>query len=190
MPQRVVFSWVYELPFGKGKPMLANGVMSKVFGGFQVAGSYTYSAGRPFTALDSANSSSIDIGEEVALPNATGTAPVMPQTVTCWFYVSTNSGCKGITGTNAFSLPAPGVFGNAGRNTLRGPGLNDLDVSVSRNFSFTERVKLQFRAEAFNLTNTVAFGLPNANVSGGTPGVITSLAADPRIMQFALRLGF
>ncbi len=190
VPQHVVFSWVYELPFGKGKPMLANGVMSKVFGGFQVAGSYTYSAGRPFTALDSANSSSIDIGEEVALPNATGTAPVMPQTVTCWFYVSTNSGCKGITGTNAFSLPAPGVFGNAGRNTLRGPGLTDLDVSVSRNFSFTERVKLQFRAEAFNLTNTVAFGLPNANVSGGTPGVITSLAADPRIMQFALRLGF
>src|SRR5579871_201859 len=190
VPQHVVFSWVYELPFGKGKPMLANGVASKIFGGFQVAGSYTYSAGRPFTALDSANSSSIDIGEEVALPNATGTAPVMPQSVTCWFYVSTNSGCSGITGTNTFSLPAAGVFGNAGRNTLRGPGLNDLDVSVSRNFSFTERVKLQFRAEAFNLTNTVAFGLPNANVSGGTPGVITSLAADPRIMQFALRLGF
>ena len=51
-------------------------------------------------------------------------------------------------------------------------------------------MKLQFRAEAFNLTNTVAFGLPNANVSGGSPGVITSLAADPRIMQFALRFSF
>jgi hypothetical protein len=51
-------------------------------------------------------------------------------------------------------------------------------------------MKLQFRAEAFNLTNTVAFGLPNSNVSGGSPGVITSLAADPRIMQFALRFSF
>jgi len=189
VPQRVVFSWVYELPFGKGKPYLTSGVASKIFGGFQVAGSYTYSAGRPFTAFDSANSSSIDIGEEQALPNVIG-KPVMPETVTCWFYVSTNSGCKGITGTNAFSLPAPGVFGNSGRNTLRGPGLQDLDVSVSRNIAITERMKLQFRAEAFNLTNTVAFGLPNANVSGGSPGVITSLAADPRIMQFALRFSF
>jgi hypothetical protein len=65
-----------------------------------------------------------------------------------------------------------------------------VDFSLSRNFLITERMKLQFRAEAFNLSNTVAFGLPNANVSGGSPGVITSLAADPRIMQFALRLSF
>jgi len=189
VPQRVVFSWVYELPFGKGKQFLTGGVMSKIFGGFQVAGSYSYAAGRPFTAFDNANNSSIDIGEEQALPNVIGT-PVMPEKVTCWFYVSTNPGCKGITGTNAFSLPAPGVFGNSGRNTLRGPGLEDLDVSIARNFAILERLKLQFRAEAFNLTNTVAFGLPNANVSGGSPGVITSLAADPRIMQFAARLSF
>jgi hypothetical protein len=103
---------------------------------------------------------------------------------------STNPGCKGITGTNAFTLPAPGVFGNSGRNTLRGPGIQDLDVSLSRTITFAERYKLQFRAESFNLTNTVAFGLPNSNVSGGSPGVITSLAGDPRIMQFAGRFSF
>jgi hypothetical protein len=189
VPQHVVFSWVYELPFGRGKQFLRDGVAAKLLGGFQVAGSYTYSAGRPFTAFDSANSSSIDIGEETALPNAIG-APVMPQTVTCWVYVSSNPGCKGISGTNAFSLPAPGFFGNSGRNTLQGPNLMDLDVSVSRTIAIKERMRLQFRAEAFNLTNTVAFGLPNSNVSGGSAGVITSLAADPRIMQFALRLSF
>ena len=189
VPQRVVFSWVYELPFGKGKPLAANGALAKIVGGFQFAGSYSYAAGRPFTAFDSANNSSIDIGEEQALPNVIGT-PVMPETVTCWFYASNNPGCKGINGTNAFSLPAPGVFGNSARNSLRGPGLEDLDVSLSRTFSINERFRLQFRAEAFNLTNTVAFGLPNANVSGGSPGVITSLAADPRIMQFALRASF
>ena len=88
------------------------------------------------------------------------------------------------------ALPDAADYGDVGRNTLRGPGLQDLDISVSRNIALTERIKLQFRAEAFNLTNTVAFGLPNANVSGGSPGVITSLAADPRIMQFALRLSF
>ena len=189
VPQRVVISWVYELPFGKGKPWASSGVVSKIVGGFQAAGAYTYSAARPFTAFASSNNSSIDIGEEQALPNVIGT-PVMDDNVNCWFYTTANSKCKGFAGTNAFSIPSPGVFGNSGRNSLRGPALQYLDLSVSRNFLFTERMKLQFRAEAFNLTNTVAFGLPNSNVSGGSPGVITSLAADPRIMQFALRFSF
>ena len=73
VPQRVVFSWVYEMPFRKGKPFLTSGALSKIFGGFQAAGSYSYAAGRPFTAFDSANNSSIDIGEEQALPNVIGT---------------------------------------------------------------------------------------------------------------------
>jgi len=189
VPQRVVFSWVYELPFGKGKQFASSGVLSKIVGGFQAAGAYTYSAGRPFTAFASSNNSSIDIGEEQALPNVIGT-PTMVDNVNCWYYSSNNPKCSAFSGNNAFSIPAPGVFGNAGRNILRGPALQYLDASISRNFPITERMKLQFRAEAFNLTNTVAFGLPNSNVSGGSPGVITSLAADPRIMQFALRLAF
>lgn len=190
VPQRVVFSWVYELPFGKGKPWLSDGTPARIFGGFQIAGAYTYDAGRPFTAFASANNVYIDpYGEEQALPNVIGT-PVMIDNVNCWFYTTNNPGCKGFSGTNAFSIPAPYFFGNSGRNTLRGPNLIYLDASLSRNFTITERFKLQFRAEAFNLSNTVAFGLPNANVSGGSPGVITSLAADPRIMQFALRLSF
>ena len=190
VPQRVVFSWVYELPLGRGKPWLASGVASKIFGGFQVAGAYTYSAGRPFTHFASANNVYIDpYSEEQALPNVIG-KPVMIDNVSCWFYTTNNPGCKGFSGSNAFSIPAPYFFGNAGRNSLRGPNLVYLDASVSRTLTITERIRLQFRAEAFNLSNTVAFGLPNANVSGGSPGVITSLAADPRIMQFAGRLSF
>ena len=84
-----------------------------------------------------------------------GTPPSCPRPSLAGSTFPPTPGCKGITGTNAFSLPAPGVFGNSGRNTLRGPGLKDLDVSLSRNFTFAERFKLQFRAEAFNLTNTV-----------------------------------
>ena len=189
VPQRVVFSWVYELPFGKGKQFASSGALSKIVGGFQAAGAYTYATGRPFTAFASSNNSSIDIGEEQALPNVIGT-PTMVDNVNCWYYSTNNPKCKAFSGSNAFSIPVPGVFGNAGRNILRGPALQYLDASISRNFFITERMKLQFRAEAFNLTNTVAFGLPNSNVSGGSPGVITSLAADPRIMQFALRLAF
>ena len=60
-------------------------------------------------------------------------------------------------------------------------------MAAEPQFFITERTTLQFRWEVFNLSNTAQFGLPSGNYSGGTPGVITSLAGDPRIMQFALR---
>lgn len=189
VPQRLVLSFVYELPFGKGKSFASSGFLSYILGGFETTGALTLASGRPFTLLAASNSASIDIGLQNALPNVIGT-PVLSHRVTCWFYASKNPGCGGVQGTDAFSVPAPGVFGNAGRNTVRGPDTKVLDLALDRNFAITERVQLQFRAEAFNLSNTPQFGLPNTNISGGTPGVITSLAGDPRILQFALRLKF
>ncbi|HMC59286.1 MAG TPA: hypothetical protein VKJ01_08855, partial [Candidatus Solibacter sp.] len=189
VPQRLVFSYVYELPFGKGKPLASRGVLSYLLGGFQTSGAMTLASGRPFTIFAASNNSSIDIGLQQALANVIG-SPVMPQTVNCWFYASKNPGCNGVSGTDAFATPAAGVFGNEGRNTLRGPGTKVFDFSLGRNFAITERAQLQFRWEVFNLTNTVQFALPNSNISGGTPGVITALAGDPRLMQFALRLKF
>ena len=189
VPQHLVFSYVYELPFGKGKAFASNGVLSYILGGFETSGALTLASGRPFTLFAASNSATIDIGLQNALPNVIG-KPVTPHRVTCWFYASRNPGCAGIAGTDAFSIPAPGVFGNAGRNILRGPDTKVLDISLDRNFAITERINLQFRAEAFNLSNTAQFALPNTNVTGGTPGVITALAGDPRIMQFALRLKF
>ncbi len=189
VPQRVVFSYVYELPFGKGKPFANNGVLAYIAGGFQTSGAFTYAAGRPFTVFANSNSSSIDIGLQNALANVIGT-PVMPETVTCWYYASKNPGCAGINGTDAFATPPPGVLGNAGRNVLRGPDTKVFDFALDRNFRITEQTSLQFRWEVFNLTNTVQFALPSNNYSGGTPGAITALAGDPRIMQFALRLKF
>jgi hypothetical protein len=189
VPQRVVVSYVYELPFGKGKPMANQGWLSYVVGGFQTSGSLTLASGRPFTVFAGGNSSSIDIGLQNALANVIGT-PVLPKAVTCWFYASKNSGCGGITGADAFATPAPGILGNAGRNNLRGPDTKVFDFSLVRNFRIAERKSAQFRWEVFNLSNTKQLGLPNANYSGGTPGVITSLAGDARIMQFALRFSF
>ena len=189
VPQRLVFSYVYELPFGKGKALAGHGIASYIAGGFQTSGSLTLASGRPFTMFAAGNSSSIDIGLQNALANVIGT-PAMPQTVTCWVYASKNPGCAGIGGTDAFATPAAGVLGNAGRNILRGPGTKVFDFALDRNFSFSERTGLEFRWEVFNLSNTAQFGLPNNNYSGGTPGVITSLAGDARIMQFALRLKF
>ena len=189
VPQRLVLSYVYELPLGKGKPFANHGALAYIVGGFQTSGSLTLASGRPFTVFSPANSSSIDIGLQNALANVIG-RPVMPETVNCWFYASKNAGCNGISGTDAFAAPPTGVLGNAGRNVLRGPDTKVFDFALDRNFTITERTALQFRWEVFNLTNTVQFGLPNNQISGGTPGVITSLAGDPRIMQFALRLKF
>jgi hypothetical protein len=83
-----------------------------------------------------------------------------------------------------------GEFGNSGRNTLRGPHTNVFDFALMRDFPITERARLQARWEMFNVTNTPQFALPNGSISDSSAATITSLASDPRIMQFALRLSF
>jgi hypothetical protein len=81
------------------------------------------------------------------------------------------------------------TFGNIGRNSLRGPAYADVDASIFKNFRFTERFRLQFRAEAFNLQNRANFQNPTATVSSATYGRITA-AYDPRVLQFGLKLLF
>jgi hypothetical protein len=90
----------------------------------------------------------------------------------------------------AFGRPAEIRFGNLGRNTLYGPGRINFDTSLFKDFFFTESVKLQFRAEAFNLFNTPQFGQPNASIGATNAGTITSTVGNPRQLQLALRLQF
>jgi hypothetical protein len=101
----------------------------------------------------------------------------------------------------AFATVTTVAFGNSGRDILRGPGVFNTNASVFRNFRLTERFVLQFRAEAFNLTNTAQFGNPGATVSSATfntDGSIKSLngytqissASNERQMRFALKLTF
>jgi hypothetical protein len=70
------------------------------------------------------------------------------------------------------------------------PHTDEFDFAIHRDFLITERAGLEFRWEVFNLSNTVQFGKPNSDLSSGAMGSITTLAGDPRIMQFALRLHF
>jgi len=88
--------------------------------------------------------------------------------------------------------PGAGQFGNVGRNLLRGPAFFQSDLAVAKNFSLTERVALQFRADAFNVFNKLNLGLPNTAVDSPTGGEITStgIGAIPRLMQFSLRVSF
>jgi len=90
----------------------------------------------------------------------------------------------------AFASVTAVRFGNAGRNILRGPGLVDVDLSLFRGFKLTERAKLEFRAESFNLTNTPHFSNPAANASLGTFMTITSAATDQRQFRLGLKLAF
>jgi len=87
-------------------------------------------------------------------------------------------------------MPAPGTYGNMGIGTLRGPGFWDWSQTVSRRFQVAEGQQVEFRAEAFNVTNSVRLGNPIVSLSGGQFGKITTSNGGPRIMQFALKYFF
>ena len=88
----------------------------------------------------------------------------------------------------AFALPAAGFYGNLGRNTLTGPGLAVVDLSVNKRFRLSERFDLQFRTEFFNALNTPSFGMPVSGVSNAAFGVVNTQANRPRSIQFAAKL--
>jgi len=190
--QRVSVSYVYELPFGRGKQMLNHGPMSWILGNFRTSGVYTFYSGHPFTvnAGGTLGSALDPFGDATATPYVIG-KPHIVGDPTCWFYASQNSACGTLAPgqTDAYALPLAGQFGNSGRNTLVGPHTNVFDAALLREFPI-EPVNIEFRWEVFNVTNTPLFGQPNNNFSSNAAGSITTLSGDPRVMQFALRLSF
>jgi hypothetical protein len=89
----------------------------------------------------------------------------------------------------AFRLPAPGTLGNVGKGSIAGPGTWQFDVALSRTFQFRESQRMEFRAEAFNVTNSFRMNNPATNLNSNIFGQVTS-AKDPRIMQFAVKYFF
>jgi hypothetical protein len=109
-----------------------------------------------------------------------------------------NKGVDGWLNPKAFALPSPGVLGNLSRNSMQGPGMVQLDLSISRTFRIAEGKSIQLRGESFNLPNHLNPGLPIAAINQGTFGKIQSdisgtsglSSGDPRIIQFALKYIF
>jgi len=174
-------SITYELPFAR----TGSGVAKKFIGGWQVNGIATLLTGFPFTPLLGSNRSGDGNTRNPDRPslNPAFTGPVILGNQTQWF------------NPNAFVLPTVGTYGNVGRGTYSGPGLADVDMSIFKNTTLSERVHLQFRAEFFNLLNRTNLGTPNATVFSGatispSAGLITSLATTPRQIQFGLKLIF
>jgi hypothetical protein len=174
---RAAISGGYELPFGPGKRWLSSdGVGSYVLSGWQVQGVVRLASGFPFT-ITSTNVCQCGsfIPQRVNFtPGREGDAGNIDNgTADRWFDPS------------AYSVPANGTQGLAGRNTVRGPGTQRVDFSLSKRFPIN-KAHLEFRWEIFNLLNHANFGNPDANISNATVGTITS-ADDGRTMQFGLR---
>lgn len=173
----ITINHVYELPFGKGKALLPNGVGSKVLGGWQLSGVFRYLTGNPFTPTAPATNCNCAGGSAYA--DVIGT-PVYTNL--------TGPGQQWIT-ASAFALPAVNTHGNAGRDVLRGPGTTVYDVNLVRKFPIGERAKLELRMEGSNIFNHPQWGNPASQVGSATFGQITS-ASNPRVVQFAGRVTF
>ena len=191
------FSVEYALPFGRDRRWLRSPsrLGDKLVSGWQVNGITTLLSGFPFTPLVGSNRSGDGDIRNPDRPslNPSFSGPVVVGNPNQWFNAS------------AFVLPAPGTFGNLGRGTFTGPGLANLDLSLAKSLAIAERMRLQFRAEAFNLLNHTNFGTPNTTVFSSKPdpqtgrpvpivsptaGLITATATFSRQIQFGLKLTF
>lgn len=194
VPNVFVSSVGYELPFGAGKHWVSSpGFFRAVLGGWALNGILTLESGFP-TDIRTPNTSSGQLFTTYNVPNAVPGEPM---------YVS-NPGPNGWLNAAAFAEPgtvlnAKGTpiteFGDLARRAGRGPGTRNLDFSVFRNFQIREKLRLQFRAEAFNLTNTTAFFLPAANspeltIGNSNFGLLAGSAAVARQVQFGMKLYF
>jgi Carboxypeptidase regulatory-like domain/TonB dependent receptor len=175
---RLSVSYSYALPFRKYE-----GVAGTLLNGWETYGIVTLQTGRPFTVALLSEIDNSGTGRSILgfgandRPNLVGNPELSDPSTLQWF------------NTAAFTFPPPGTFGNAGRNILDGPGFQNVNASLLKNTRITERVNLQFRAEAFNLFNHPNFNLPDNFLGSPTFGRITS-ARDPRHIQFGLKLLF
>jgi hypothetical protein len=174
--QRVVASFVWNLPFGKGERFGGNasGFTQGVIGGWQINGIYLLQGGFPITiqaadvggVLDTFGTNRADVVGDI---NQGGGS------TTQWF------------NTAAFAQPKLGSFGSSGRNILRGPGINNLDLALFKNFGLPKSAVLQFRVEAFNALNHPQWSGVSTNMTAANFGVVTS-ARPGRIVQLGAKI--
>ena len=185
VPHRFTGSFVYQLPFGPGKALGSDwsGAAARLLSGWQLNGIVSLQTGQPYSValpgeFDNSNTGRSSYGFGAGdRPNVNSDPNLSSPDPQQWF------------DSSAFSLPAYGSFGNAGRNIIGGPGLANVDFSVLKDIEIAEATTLQLRAELFNMLNTPNF--LNPNIFFGTPGFGRLLAArDGREVQFGVKLIF
>ena len=187
----------WALPLGAGHDWFGKGgaIENRIAGGWTLSGIASLQSGFPFSPQLGYNPTGNGDSRNPARPqlNPNFHGQLYTRTAAHWFNPA------------AFTAPYPGTFGNVSRDSLTGPGLTDVDLSLSKDVAIHERLRSQFRVEYFNLLNHTNFSTPNAVVfsSGPTPskpasaavvsptaGVMTATATTSRQLQFALKLLF
>lgn len=164
-----IMSYVWELPLARK----TRGWQRQTLGGWELSGINSFQSGLPLTIGGSVDWAGIGTTQR---PNVVG-VPTRLKTLARWF------------NTAAFAAPPLGTFGNAGRGLVRGPGINNWNLSVHKKFPLRENMALQFRGEFFNVFNHTQWSSVGTTFGSGTFGQVTG-ALDPRITQLALRLNF
>jgi len=180
----------WRLPFGAGTAHLNKGVLAHVLGPWELDGILRTATGEPFTPTASA--------ALCQCPGNTATADVIPgPTLTGVNVFPTYLGFFAFPysiPTITFTQPAAGMFGNIGRNAVRGPGFTNYDLALSRSFMFREAARIDLRAEAYNITNSPHFGAPIANVNsvnfGLSNSTATAMGLDARSFQAVVKVVF
>ena len=177
---RFVTSFLYRIPFFQD----SEGWRHTAFGDWQVGGIWTLQSGSPFTinlSTDTANNGELTGGNAAQRPNQACNPNSGPKTTAEWF------------NTSCFTAPAVFTYGDAGRDITIGPGLDDFDAMLQKEFPIRENMRLQFRWDVFDFFNHPNFNNPvgpgRTFSTAASFGAITS-AQDPRDMQFSLRLVF
>lgn len=193
----VKFNYVYQLPWGAGRPWMNNNrVVSRMLGGWQVSGIVTLKDGSPYTYSVATASVLSAMTYGATRPVAKVGNPVGGIILGKPNEMCEGSSCLRYYDPNSFTYPGTRQLGNLGRNTGIGPGIATWDVGLQKSFSLRENLDLQFRAEGFNLLNRANFGRPGQSVFNsvgavqGSAGVINDTTTDNRTFQFGLKLGF
>ena len=178
LPHVLSASAVAALPFGKGRRFAnSSGLVNYIIGNWQLNGILTLTSGVPYNVHISSDIANTETGDVRA--NQVGDPHLSNPSTTEWF------------NTAAFAPPDPFTFGNSGRNSLRADWFKNLDLSLFRDFPIGERRSLQFRAEAFNVTNTPTWGIPVNDLNNPAQlGSITSTRSTERQLQLSLKLYF
>ena len=180
----------YELPFGRGKSFLSGSrLVDEVVGGWKLAGTFIHQSGNPFTVINATNNNSkyTDCNNCVWYPNVVGDTHVSNPSINGWF------------NTAAFANASSGnsfAWGDEGRNSLRGPRLTVLNLSIGKTFSFGERVHMELRSDWVNALNHPSFNTPGNSFGGSNFGLINpatqgnGIAVAARSGQLGARITF
>jgi len=178
IPQNLAVSSVYELPFGKGRHYMSDvhPIVNGILGGWEVAGILSARSGLPFTPVISGDRANTGVSNQ--RPNRSGSGTLDNPSTRRWFNV------------DDFAIPALYTYGNSGRNILRADHLITVDMTLKKNFAFSEVRRLEVRAEAFNIANHATFSAPNATIGAAAAGTVTSTLNAGRTLQMALKFYF